>query len=101
MHRCIGPDGSAFIVITVAEDREPLRMTQKVFFSGVIKDLYVTTEVTPIGAGSHVTCHMTYRLAVPFFSPILEPLLRRLRGRRQFVEQYNRLKEYCEGRLSE
>ncbi len=75
-------------------------MTEKVFFSRMIKDLYMTTEVTPIGTGSHVTCHVTSRLAVPLVSPILEPLLR-LRGRRQVTEQFNRLKEYCEGRLSE
>jgi len=100
MHRCIGPDGSAFVIMTVAEDQERLRMTQKVFFSRIVKDIYTTTEVTPMGTGSHVTCHTTSRVAVPLVAPILEPLLR-LNGRRQMTAHFNHLKEYCEGRLND
>jgi len=100
MHRCIGRDGRAFVVITVAKDQERLRMTEKVFPSRMIKDVYMTTEVTPIGTGSHVTCHVTSRVAVPFLSPILGPLFR-LSGRRRMTEQFDHLKEYCERHLSE
>jgi hypothetical protein len=97
MHRCITEDGATLVIVTVAKDEERLRVTDKVFVSRLIKDLYMTTEVTPTAAGSHVTCYATSRLAVPLIAPILDPFFRRS-GRRRMEDQFNRLKDYCERR---
>ena len=95
MHRCVAADGQALVIVVVAQDDDQRRVTQKAYFSRIIRDAYMTTEVTPTQAGSRVTVRVTSRIAVPLVAPILAPILR-AGGRRQMTVLFNRLKSYCE-----
>ncbi len=99
MHRCVASGGRILVRLVVAEDEEQRRITEKLFFSRFLKDVYATTEVRPTNGGAHVNCYGTSRPAIPVISALVGLVLTRIvaRGMRR---SFQRLKDYCEGRLN-
>lgn len=101
MHRCVFPDGSTLVRLSVAMEPDRRRVTERWHFTRLLKDVLVTNSVVENDEGSStVRCYSTYRRAIPILSWLAEPAMR-LMAQREMRKSYERLKEYCEGRSAQ
>lgn len=96
MHRCVLPDGTTLVRLTVAMEPDRRRITERWHFTRLLKDVLVTTivDANPDGS-STVRCYSSHQPAIPVISRLAEPILRRI-GQREFRRSFGRLKTYLE-----
>jgi uncharacterized protein YndB with AHSA1/START domain len=95
VHRCVTPNGQVLVRVLVAEDENDLKLTEKVYFSPLLKNAYSTVEVTQRDGRTHVTNYLKAEPAIPVVSNLLQPIMR-IFGRRDAQKRYRSLKEHCE-----
>jgi uncharacterized protein YndB with AHSA1/START domain len=95
VHRCVAPNGQVLVRVLVAEDEHDLKLTEKVYFSPLLKNAYSTVAITQRNGRTHVTNYLRAEPAIPVVSNLLQPILK-IFGRRDTQKRYEHLKDYCE-----
>jgi hypothetical protein len=96
VHRCVHNDGSNIVHLTVAIDEQARRMTERVWASRLVKDVYITSEVQPLnGEQSRAGFYCTWNPAVPLVSHVMLPLVL-VMLRRSVRKDFAGLKVFCE-----
>src|SRR5574341_1527284 len=75
-HRCVHEDGSKIVHYTVAIDEEGHRNTERIWFSSLAKDAYITSGAEPSGVGcSRAYFYATFEAGMPVIGHVMLPII--------------------------
>ncbi len=99
VHRCLHDDGSRIIHFTIAIDETLRRKTEKLWFSRLAKDCYVTVGADPLPNGRTLALlYATVAPGIPLISHIALPIMLRIMMSSVRKDMAG-LKVLCESRL--